>query len=208
MSGHDPGLIEAQIAEYYDLEGDERSTRPIDPRRVGARARFSASLGEHERTRVLDLGSGPGRDAVPLRNAGLDVVAVDLSMEHARRCRATGVDVVRASARHLPFEDGVFGAVWSMSTLMHVPNSVIEHTLGEVRRVLRPGGTAAVGVWGGPNLEEHSEMDREADRPRRLFSRRAERTWEEMLTVIGTVEDTDRWGDSDFFYHLVVVRRH
>jgi SAM-dependent methyltransferase len=207
MSGHDPLLVEAEIAEYYDLEGDARSTRAIDPRRIATRDRFLASLAGHDQARVLDVGSGPGRDSVHLRDAGLDVVAVDLSMGHARRCLSAGVPAVRGSARHLPFADRAFDSVWSMSTLMHVPDSAIHHTLGEVRRVLCAGGIATVGVWGGPDVVEYLEEDRAAGRPRRLFSRRDEETWEQMLRVIGPIESAERWGEGDFFYHLVVVRR-
>lgn len=208
MSGLDPDAVEAEIAAFYELEGDERTTRPIEPQRIETRTAFLSLLEPRAPVRLLEIGSGPGRDAVALRDAGHDVVAVDLSMEHARRCRATGVDVVNASARYLPFADGAFGAVWSMSTLMHVPNSAIDRVLGEVRRVLRPQGVATIGVWGGPGVEEYSEMDLAAGRPRRLFSRRTVAAWEEQLSTIGTVESSDRWGDDpEFFYHLVVVRR-
>jgi SAM-dependent methyltransferase len=207
MVEQDPDQVEVALAAYYDAEGDERLTRPVDPRRRAARNRFLASLSPGAPHAVLEIGSGPGRDAVAFIGAGHHYVAVELSIEHARRCHTTGAPVVLASARRLPFAAASFDAVWTMSTLMHVPNSAIGAALSEVSRVLAPGGTAAVGVWGGPDIEEHRNEDLHG-RPPRLFSRRSSERWQSMLTDVGTVEAFETWGgEADFFYQWAVVRK-
>lgn len=95
-----------------------------------------------------------------------------------------------------------------MSTLMHVPNSTIERVLADIARVLRPDGLAAIGVWGGPDIEDHSVNDRASGSPPRLFSRRSARRWRELLATIGDVEAVEEWGDDpEFMYQLAVVRR-
>lgn len=203
----DPAAVEADLTKYYDAEGDARSDRPVDPRRVAARDQFLARLAGSERL-VLEIGSGPGRDAGSFHDAGHHVAAIDLSIEHLRRCRATGASAVRATARQLPFAVHAFDAVWSMSTLMHVPNSTIEGVLADIARVLRPDGLAAIGVWGGPDIEDNSVKDRASGSPPRLFSRRSSRRWRELLATIGDVEGLEEWGDDpDFTYQLAVVRR-
>lgn len=181
MPSRDPADVEAELAAYYDDEGDERLRRPIDPRRLAARDRFIASLAISGAQCILEVGSGPGRDAARFIEAGYRHVAVDLSIEHARRCQTTGAQMVRASVRGLPFRDASFDSVWTMSTLMHVPDSAIAVALSELSRVLRPGGTAAIGVWGGADVEEYSREDRVAGRTPRLFSRRSDQRWRSML---------------------------
>jgi SAM-dependent methyltransferase len=208
MESLDPAEVEAALAAFYDQEGDERSSRPIDPRRVAARDAFLDSLSTGARRSILEIGSGPGRDATAFIDAGHRYVAIDLSIEHARRCQTRGAHVALASARGLPFPAASFDAVWTMSTLMHVPDSAIGVALAEVSRVLRSGGTAAIGVWGGPDVEDHSNDDVRQGRPPRLFSRRSSERWKSMLAVVGTVEEFETWGgDDDFFYQWAVVRR-
>ncbi|MGH9212117.1 MAG: class I SAM-dependent methyltransferase [Acidimicrobiales bacterium] len=131
----------------------------------GARERFveAARSGARGR-RVLEVGTGPGRDAVALVEAGLAVVGVDLSFGHAARAASRGLSITVASARRLPFATGSIGAVWSMSTLMHVPGVAIESVMHEIARVVVPGGTVAIGVWGGPDTEHYVDA---AVRPRR-----------------------------------------
>lgn len=115
---------------------------------------------------------------------------------------------MRASVRHLPCRRETVDVVWSMSTLMHVPDSAIEGSLDEVRRVLAPGGRAVIGVWGGRDVEEHSDKDAATGRPPRLFARRSDERWRTMLGRIGAVETFETWDDGDdFAYQWAVVPR-
>jgi ubiquinone/menaquinone biosynthesis C-methylase UbiE len=53
-----------------------------------------------------------------------------------------GVEVIRADARDLPFENETFDLVLSNSTLEHIPD--FWRASYEMRRVLAPGGTLAL----------------------------------------------------------------
>ena len=201
--------VERDLARYYDQEAAARADRDLDPRRVAARTRLVADVvAAVPGGRILEVGTGPGRDAAALVDAGLDTVGIDLSFEHVHRAAATGASTVVASVRHLPFADGSFDALWSMSTLMHVPATAIADALAELRRVLRPGALAAIGVWGGADVESHHERD--AYDPPRLFSRRSDERWRTMLATIGPVEEFETWtdvGDGEYWYQWAVVRR-
>jgi SAM-dependent methyltransferase len=203
----DPDAVEADLIAYYD--GDEgRADSPLNDDRIAARDAFIAALAPS--SRVLELGAGPGRDAVGFLDLGYSYVALDLSFEHCRRChRRTGAAVVRASVRHLPVRTGSFDAVWTMSTLMHVPDSAIDGVLSEVRRVLAPGGVLCAGVWGGADEERTSDTDAQTGRPPRLFSRRSDERWLSMLERVGAIESFERWSydGTDFAYQLARVRR-
>lgn len=202
--------IEVALAKYYDQEAADRAERAVDAPRVAARSAFVDRLREEGRARhrpLLEIGIGPGRDAGTFVAAGLATVGVDLSVEHARMATALGAGVAVASVRSLPFAGGAFDALWSMSTLMHVPDVAIEGALDEVRRVLAPGGRCAIGVWGGPDVEHSSDVDRYD--PPRFFSRRSDDRWRSLLARrVGDVESYERWtGDDDeIWYQFAVLR--
>ena len=97
---------------------------------------------------VLEVGPGPGRTTEVLRTmtARLTAVEIDESLAAAlaTRLAGTNVEVVRSTARSMPFPDDRFTAAVSFIMLHHVP-SVGEQDLllAEVARVLRPGGVLA-----------------------------------------------------------------
>jgi SAM-dependent methyltransferase len=197
----DARAVEVDTARYYDAEGDLRCNRPLDERRVAARATFLALLDPARR--VLEIGSGPGRDAAAFMAAGHRYAAVDLSYGHAQRCHATGAPAAQASVRHLPFATGALDAVWTMSTLMHVPDVAIDAALGEIRRVLAPGGVLAAGVWGGADAVDWDERAT----GRRLFARRTDERWRSMLARVGEVERYETWtspNDTDTYQYAIV----
>lgn len=98
--------------------------------------------------RVLDLGCGAGHEVLALEREGMRAVGVDLSaaMLEASRQRLVSegapVRLARADAAGLPFGDSTFDACRIERVLQHVNDPAA--VLGEVRRVLRPGGTLAV----------------------------------------------------------------
>lgn len=197
--------IEAELAAYYDHEAEERERRPLSDQRLEARNRFLAEIDMS--LPVLEVGTGTGRDVKEFVAADLSVVGIDLSLEQARRAQAAGAHQVIASARYLPFRDNCFSTLWSMSTLMHVPNSAIRETLVEVRRVLAPGAVAAIGVWGGPDTEDYGSFKGPIGH-RRLFSRRSEETWRRLLRLVGEPHIYETWNEDgdDFWYQFALLR--
>ena len=202
----EPGVagVERETARYYDRE-EGREDRPLDPRRIAARDRFVERIGT--RRPVLEIGTGPGRDALALTEGGLDVIGLDLSIGHATRAKARGITMVAGSARALPFAAQSIGGLWSMSTLMHIPSAAIDATMREIARVMAPGALVAIGVWGGPDVEHFGDT---STGPRRLFSRRSAERWRSLLELVGRIHEFEEWGDGStdddaFRYHLSYV---
>lgn len=107
--------------------------------------------------RVVDVGCGPGALTTELvRRVGPGAVsAVDPSESFvaAAQERHPGVDVRRASAEHLPFEDDAFDAGVAQLVVHFMADPVVG--LREMGRVTRQQGVVAACVWdhegsGGP----------------------------------------------------------
>lgn len=125
-----------------DLERVYRSS----PRVLDALVRH---LGELEGSRVLEIGSGTGRDTAALAARGAQAVALDPSraaLDLAARAapELAGRGLVRGDGFHLPFADGALDAVFHQGVLEHFANP--RPFLAENRRVVRPGGLLVVDV--------------------------------------------------------------
>jgi SAM-dependent methyltransferase len=111
--------------------------------------RFAAFAGIEPGWRVLDVGCGPGAltgELVERLGAG-EVWAVDPSegFVAAARERHPGVQVERAAAEDLPFEDGRFDASLAQLVVHFMADPVAG--LREMARVTRRGGVVAACVW-------------------------------------------------------------
>ncbi len=199
-----PGL-RADLARYYDQDAARRVGRDVSAERVRRRTEFVALLAAEGRTRILEVGLGPGRDAVALQAAGLTVAGVDLSGEHVRLAREAGIDARVAPAQELPYADDSFDAVWCMSVLMHMPDDDLREALAEMSRVLVPGGVAAYGMWGGDDVAGVNPDD--TIDPPRYFSWRSERTVRALIEEYAVVEEFDTWtADGDLTYQWCIAR--
>lgn len=178
--------LEAQLAAYYDREGTARRAMPLGVGRLEGRGSFVELTRREGRRTVLDVGSGPGRDALALTADGLDVTAVDRSSGHVRLATRAGVRALVASVLALPFPPASFDAGWTMSTLVHVPDDRWDRAMASLTAVLRPGAPLAIGLWGGVD-EEHWQPP-QGGLPTRFFSRRSHERVRSMLTRHGDVE--------------------
>jgi demethylmenaquinone methyltransferase/2-methoxy-6-polyprenyl-1,4-benzoquinol methylase len=100
---------------------------------------------------VLDVATGTGLVAAELLRRGSTVTGVDRSPEMlavARRRFGTSVELVQASAEDLPFDDASFDHLTVTYLLRYVSDPGA--TLGELGRVVRPGGVIASLEFGVP----------------------------------------------------------
>jgi SAM-dependent methyltransferase len=96
---------------------------------------------------VLEIGPGFGAttSALARRPGQLSVIELDPGYcERLRRELDDDVAVVQADATKMPFDDARFSGVVCFTMLHHLPSSDLQdRLLGEVSRVLRPGGAFA-----------------------------------------------------------------
>jgi SAM-dependent methyltransferase len=108
---------------------------------------------------IVDLAAGPGDTgflAARLIAPGGRLVTTDIAPEmlDAARRRAAelgleGVEFRIEDAAALSFDDATVDGILCRWGLMLVPD--MEAAAAEIRRVLRPGGRAALAVWGSPD---------------------------------------------------------
>lgn len=100
---------------------------------------------------VLEVGVGLGSDHYRFAVNGNRMTALDLSQEHLRHTvKHLGLEGLRTDthlgdAENMPFADARFDLVYSFGVLHHTPDT--ERSIAQVYRVLRPGGTAIIGLY-------------------------------------------------------------
>ena len=110
---------------------------------------------------VLDLASGSGEPALSVSAAvgpqgrvmatDLLLEMLEVAKENAASRRLTNIEFRAADAEQLPFPDRYFDRVTCRFGIMFIPD--IQKALGEMRRVLKPGGRVSFVTWGP--LEEN-----------------------------------------------------
>ncbi len=135
--------------------------------------------------KILDIGSGPGRDGLLLKNLGLDIVCLDASAEMVKIAQERGLNAVVGDFMELPFVADEFDGVWAYTSLLHVPKSDTGKAFLEIVRVLKKGGALGLGL-----IEGDEELYRESSGVNmpRWFSFYTEQEVRELLFEYGLKE--------------------
>ena len=153
---------------------------------------------------LLDVGCGPGFESGTLRRRGFRVVSIDLSCEMLRiAAREFPGPCVQANMMAMPFSSKIDG-IWACASLLHLDRDATEIALGELYRVLKPGGHMFLGVKRGTGGEFN-------DRPfgkMRWFTYWEDRSIDGLLESIGfQVVSHGRHPETDRPWLERVVRR-
>lgn len=137
-----------RAVEYYDRTRSvsEQASREV----TAVLARELAGRG-----RVLEVGVGTGLVALPLAEAGVPMVGLDLSApmlaKLAEKAGGAPFPLVRGDATRLSFADDTFGSALVRHVLHLIP--AWEQAISELARVVRRGGSVLVatgdipGAW-------------------------------------------------------------
>lgn len=101
---------------------------------------------------ILDIGCGGGMNVNRMAQKAKSVYGVDYSIVSVNLSREVNEDLIRrgiveiqeGNVERLPFDDNTFDIVTAFETVYFWPN--IEKSFGEVKRVLKPGGTFLIGM--------------------------------------------------------------
>lgn len=149
MTAAPPG----RFLSFDAVAADYDATRVVPEAQRREVARLCASAAGLERGgRFLDAGVGTGRFAAPLaeRHPG-QIVGADISTAMLARAREKAgpeeLTLTVADLQRLPFADGAFAGALTVHILHLIEGW--RTVLGELRRVLRPGGALLLGAEQG-----------------------------------------------------------
>ncbi len=123
------------VARWYD--------RIFGRMNAGLRGIGLKMLPPREGMEVLDVGCGTGVQLARYQQAGCRVTGIDASpamLAVARRRLGTRAFLTVGDATRMPYPDRTFDLVLAATVLHEMPSAVRTATLGEMKRVLRPGG--------------------------------------------------------------------
>ena len=108
--------------------------------------RFLSLLGG---PKILDIGSGPGRDSAFFKSKGYSPLCIDIAKEMIKICQERGLASCLMDIESLGFQDNSFNGAWAYTSLLHMPKLNFPKTLEEIQRILIPEGILYIGMKEG-----------------------------------------------------------
>ena len=166
---------DAVAAAYADQLSDELRRKPLDRALLTAFAEQVRAVTPTQpptadpsqtppshtgRTRVWDVGCGPGHVTAFLAGLGLDAAGIDLSGQMIAQARARHPDLEfsAGSMTALPAPDGSWAGLICFYALIHmIEDADVRTALAEFRRVLADGGLLLLAVHAGEEVRHSQE---------------------------------------------------
>ena len=135
------GSYDKSISKYENFTGK------LHPKKE---AKFFLSL-IREKSKILDLGCGTGRDSCIFSAKGYSVTGIDLSrkmINYARkRCKCPVFRLM--DMRKLRFKSKTFGSIWANASILHLSKKELPQVINEITRVLNKNGILYMSVKKG-----------------------------------------------------------
>jgi len=194
-----------EIIQYYD-----RSARVISERYEKSDMNFLWNvLLEHfkGREKILEIGTGSGRDASFLMKNGFDVTGIDGSIAMIREAEQLHPEL-KGKIIHavLPDEWPVFNepfeAMYSIATLMHFSRDQLRLILRQCWKDLLPGAPVIISISGKRNSGEKE----------RFFLEMSAEEWKATFSstgceVVSVLENPDLAGRNILWYTFLLKRK-
>ena len=140
--------------------------------------------------RLLEIGSGSGADAAFLLRHGRDITASDASAAMLKQAAmhhpelTSRMQLIRLPQR-LPFGDGCLDGVIAITVLMHLSLEGQRLALGEITRVLAPGGKLFLATF-----NQRNDLVDRRDSSGRLFELMTEPVLLDVCASVGLQHET------------------
>lgn len=138
--------------------------------------------------KILEIGSGGGRDAKELVYRGFSYIGTDAStglIKEAKRLNPKATFLVQ-SVYDLDFPQNTFDGFWASAVLLHIPKSKIDKALIKIKQVVKPNGIGFFSIKDGEGERMVTEDAQIGDMgSSRLFSFYSRQEFEEVLKING-----------------------
>lgn len=153
---------EEQTVRTYDINAAEWASQHASERFWGQEMdRFSELL---PNGKVIEIGSGGGRDAKELIAKGYEYTGTDVSEGLLEEAKKVNPDTtfIKQSVYDLDFPNDTFDGFWASAVLLHIPKERIDEAMGKLHGVVINNGIGFISIKQG----EGQRIDEET----RLFS--------------------------------------
>ena len=136
-----------RVAEQYAEEFfGELERKPFDRELLNEFAEGVRGQGQ-----VYEIGCGPGQIARYLRDSGASMCGLDVSQEMIRCARRLNPDISFEQGHMLALDlpDASLAGIVSFYAIIHLKRADVLRALGEMFRVLKPGGRLLLSFHGG-----------------------------------------------------------
>ena len=156
------------LVKSYEKYAHERAAHSPDEFKVQEQSEFLKFLQDEGRETLLEIGCGPGADALFFQKQGIRVLAVDNTPTMVKLTAEKGVSARVLDCYNLGEINERFDAVYTMNCLLHIPKRDFDQVLDLISGRLNENGIMYIGIWGDQNFEGIWEKDRYE--PKRFFS--------------------------------------
>jgi ubiquinone/menaquinone biosynthesis C-methylase UbiE len=165
----DTQKIKSNLIETYNKNAAARETYTIESWKLELRADFLSLIKEENKTSLLEIGCGAGKDSLFFQENDLSVKCIDLSPELVKICQQKGLDAQVMDMAELSFPEETFDVVYALNSLLHIPKKELPVVLKNIQAVLKPNGLFYMGVYGSETESEHI-WENDPYTPKRFFS--------------------------------------
>lgn len=99
--------------------------------------------------KILDLGSGPGRDSVIFKRRGYKPYCLDISEEMLGLCRKQKLPAIHMDMEELQLPASSFDGVWSYTSLTTIPKFKVWKIINKIYNILKKDGVLFLGLIEG-----------------------------------------------------------
>ncbi len=191
-----------QTRDYYERNAEQYFRTTVNARISTAYRLFLGGLPKG--ARILDAGSGSGRDTAVFLRHGYDASAFDASAALCRlSTRHTGVATRRLRFQELD-EIEQYDGIWANASLLHVPRVELPDCISRLIRALKPGGVMYMSFKHGSGERFAPEgrffTDLTPDGLQSLLDELAKTRTEKLWVTAGT----DSYGDPTRWVNAVI----
>lgn len=117
----------------------------------------------HNVKKILDIGCGPGRNAIYLAKQGYILTAIDYSKFSLeilqKKAGNLPIKVMLESVQNLPFEDNSFDAIICRHVLSYINQNNIDKVMKEMHRVTKKNGIVYIKVLSSQHVLSNKTSD-------------------------------------------------
>lgn len=150
--------IQAASVAFYDADAARRERKPVPGWKNALRLEVLEAARSFRRPRLLDLGSGVGRDLEFFSTNGVDAIGVDISPVSVAIARERGLNAEVMDLHHVSLPSNSFEVLYSMNGLVHIPGETLHDVLKSLSSLLVADGWFFTGAYGGSSYQKYVTM--------------------------------------------------